>query len=696
MPKKILLADDSITIQKVVELTFSDGDYEVTAVNNGAKAVQKLAEMRPDIILSDIIMPEKNGYEVCEYVKSHPEYRNIPVVLLTGTFEPFDPDRAEKAGCDAVVTKPFESQSLIHKVEELIAQAQANSAAAAPAEITAETSSPWMDDAPATTESSFSSPAGFGGFPSAAPEPFTHDADIFGAAPAPDATTEMPFEIPPTPSYGTAAFADVPAFGDPADTPFGGEPEGEAFGGETRAFPRMTFEEMQRMASASAAEPTAAPAAAPPPAPPADQAQEPAPEPSAWDEPVSMGGETRAFTKMSFDDFAAPAAEAAPEPPPPPAAAPEADSPFGAPPPPEEFSSETRAFPRMSLEELQRMEAGDPSPAPPAAPEPVAEAPAAASPWDEQEAPAFGGETRAFPKLDFDDFQQQPAAPAAPSWDAPAFSAEPSDDSPFGNDVEAPAFGGETRAFPKLNFDDFQQMTDAPQEEPETAPQAEASAPTEAASPWADVPAPQFDAPSFDAPQSFDAPVFQAPAFQAPAEEATPAAPLFEASASPFDESSSPFAPEPSMPAPFAAPEEEAAEPAADIPASFSDQPQAEDLPFAAATTAEPEAPAAEEPVWSLSEAALETAEAEAEPQEPAEPQEAAAPAALAPEAPPMPIAARGTGSGELTDEQVDRIARRVVELISDQVVRNIAWEVIPDLAEMVVKERIRQLEAEA
>ncbi len=120
MAKKILLADDSITIQKVVELTFSDGDYEVTAVNNGAKAISKLSEFRPDIILSDIIMPEKNGYEVCEFVKSHPEYRGIPVVLLTGTFEPFDPDRADKAGCDAVVTKPFESQSLIHKVEELI------------------------------------------------------------------------------------------------------------------------------------------------------------------------------------------------------------------------------------------------------------------------------------------------------------------------------------------------------------------------------------------------------------------------------------------------------------------------------------------------------------------------------------------------------------------------------------------------
>src|SRR6266851_9458599 len=142
MAKRILLADDSITIQKVVELTFSDGDYEVTAVNNGNKAIQKLSEMRPDIILSDIIMPEKNGYEVCEYVKSHPEYRSIPVILLTGTFEPFDPDRADKAGCDAVVTKPFESQSLIHKVEELINQSHSAPAAteSAPA---AQAESPW-------------------------------------------------------------------------------------------------------------------------------------------------------------------------------------------------------------------------------------------------------------------------------------------------------------------------------------------------------------------------------------------------------------------------------------------------------------------------------------------------------------------------------------------------------------------------
>src|SRR5438477_13186795 len=170
MAKRILLADDSITIQKVVELTFSDGDYEVTAVNNGNKAIQKLSVMRPDIILSDIIMPEKNGYEVWEFVKSHPEFRTIPVILLTGTFEPFDPDRADKAGCDAVVTKPFESQSLIHKVEELISAAKPASAPAATAAPEAE--SPCAP---------------------AAGEPF----DFGGEVNTPPPTTEMPFEAPP-------------------------------------------------------------------------------------------------------------------------------------------------------------------------------------------------------------------------------------------------------------------------------------------------------------------------------------------------------------------------------------------------------------------------------------------------------------------------------------------------------------------
>jgi len=492
MAKKILLADDSITIQKVVELTFSDGDYEVTAVNNGAKAIQKLSEMRPDIILSDIIMPEKNGYEVCEYVKSHPEYRNIPVILLTGTFEPFDPDRADKAGCDAVVTKPFESQSLIHKVEELVQQSRSNASEAEPEAAVA--------------------PALFGDMPSFEPppataaDPFAHDDDIFSAAPAAAApsTTDMPFDAP--------------------------EP---AFGNETRALPRMSFEEMQQMANA-------------PSTPAPHQDAPPASEPSPWDEPApAFGGETRAFPRMSFEEMQQLASA------PHPAAEAPASSPFDA--------------------------APSPSPA------------QESSPWDEPKEDA--GATRAFPAMSFEEMRQMAEAQATPApFETQAEVPAPSEPSPWD---EAPsAFGGETRAFPRMSFEELEKMA----AKPVTAPQ---------------------------------------PAFSAPEEMPT---------ADPFADSSQ------------------------------------TESPFAAET---PEPVLAEEAPWSSPASA------------PAVPEAAAASTEVNSQ---ITDSASDTGAvpADLTDAQVDRIARRVVQLMADKVVRDIAWEVIPDLAEIVVKERIRQLEAEA
>ncbi len=120
MPKKILLADDSLTIQKVVELTFSDSGYELVCVSNGQKALEHIQQDRPDLVLADVVMPEKNGYEVCEAIKSSPATARIPVILLSGTFEPFDRERAERIGADAIVSKPFDSQQLIAQVELLL------------------------------------------------------------------------------------------------------------------------------------------------------------------------------------------------------------------------------------------------------------------------------------------------------------------------------------------------------------------------------------------------------------------------------------------------------------------------------------------------------------------------------------------------------------------------------------------------
>jgi CheY-like chemotaxis protein len=128
MGKKILLADDSITIQKVIELTFSDEDFEVVTVGNGRLAVEKVQEVRPDLVLCDIIMPEKDGYEVCDFIKKNASTAHIPVLLLTGAFEPFDQERASRVGCDGFLAKPFEPQTLIAKVKDLLNQAAARPA----------------------------------------------------------------------------------------------------------------------------------------------------------------------------------------------------------------------------------------------------------------------------------------------------------------------------------------------------------------------------------------------------------------------------------------------------------------------------------------------------------------------------------------------------------------------------------------
>ncbi|HSS20109.1 MAG TPA: response regulator [Pyrinomonadaceae bacterium] len=115
--RKLLLADDSITIQKVVDLTFSDEGAHVLCVDNGRDAIDVLEKFKPDIVLADVFMPEVNGYEVCEYIKQNEKLKQIPVMLLVGSFEPFDEEEARRVGANEVLTKPFQSiRRLLDKV----------------------------------------------------------------------------------------------------------------------------------------------------------------------------------------------------------------------------------------------------------------------------------------------------------------------------------------------------------------------------------------------------------------------------------------------------------------------------------------------------------------------------------------------------------------------------------------------------
>lgn len=141
MPKTLLLADDSVTIQKVVGISFASEDIQLVAVDNGTAAVAKAREVRPDIVLADVVMPGLNGYEVCRQIKADPTLRHVPVLLLTGTFEAFDEARAREVGSDGHITKPFEAQALVDLVNARLAAA-APPAPAAPAAKSAVGASP--------------------------------------------------------------------------------------------------------------------------------------------------------------------------------------------------------------------------------------------------------------------------------------------------------------------------------------------------------------------------------------------------------------------------------------------------------------------------------------------------------------------------------------------------------------------------
>ncbi len=120
MGARILVADDSVTIQKVVELTFSREDFVLVQARSGEEAIRKAKEVRPDLILLDLVMPDKNGYEVCAALRAEPTLRVVPIILLAGAFEAFDKEQGLRAGADDFVTKPFESQALISKVKQLL------------------------------------------------------------------------------------------------------------------------------------------------------------------------------------------------------------------------------------------------------------------------------------------------------------------------------------------------------------------------------------------------------------------------------------------------------------------------------------------------------------------------------------------------------------------------------------------------
>ena len=133
MPK-ILVADDNSNIQKMVGLALKDQGIDVVAVGNGEAAVRKIADVRPDLVLADVFMPVRNGYEVCQFVKMDSALSHIPVILLVGAFDPLDEQEAQRVGADGVLKKPFiPPDPLISMVKSALQRSGAAPVGAAPA-----------------------------------------------------------------------------------------------------------------------------------------------------------------------------------------------------------------------------------------------------------------------------------------------------------------------------------------------------------------------------------------------------------------------------------------------------------------------------------------------------------------------------------------------------------------------------------
>jgi len=120
MRRKVLLADDSLSIQKMFGLYLERCDIDVVTMSNGELAVSRLSTIRPDLILADVFMPGRTGYEVCEYVKQHPDFKHIPVLLLTGKFEPYDEKEAKRVRADGHIVKPIAEQEFVSLIRRTL------------------------------------------------------------------------------------------------------------------------------------------------------------------------------------------------------------------------------------------------------------------------------------------------------------------------------------------------------------------------------------------------------------------------------------------------------------------------------------------------------------------------------------------------------------------------------------------------
>ena len=200
---RLLLADDSVSVQRIIELTFVDENVDVVAVGGGHAAIEDIKRQAPDIVLADTRMPEGDGYEVADFVRQSPDLARIPVVLLTGAFDPVDTVRAEEVGSRGVLVKPFEAQQVIGTVRDLLARTD-GAAAASEAGAPAASRTPPGAAAPAAAADAFAASAG----PAAPIEQWPQPSAAVPPAPVPPPVESTAEGEGPSPAPGAVLVAE--------------------------------------------------------------------------------------------------------------------------------------------------------------------------------------------------------------------------------------------------------------------------------------------------------------------------------------------------------------------------------------------------------------------------------------------------------------------------------------------------------
>jgi CheY-like chemotaxis protein len=209
----IYFIDDSATMREVIKIAFRRENINVVAYSDAASALGQLEQGRPDVVISDVIMPDKDGYEVCQYIKSHPTFGQTPVILMSGVVNKSVAERAFAVKADELIRKPFQPQDLITRVRHLLKSSAAVTApsAADPAANAA--------NAAAALSSIFQAPAAAAGTArpafaaprAAAPPAFAPPQQAY-QSPVPVAAAVAPRTVaPPMPTRASVAAGVAPA-----------------------------------------------------------------------------------------------------------------------------------------------------------------------------------------------------------------------------------------------------------------------------------------------------------------------------------------------------------------------------------------------------------------------------------------------------------------------------------------------------